>query len=123
MDPRVFNWCEGVLKRMKKQLTKCRNCGLNKFGYGSIFVSFFLERVPILRLQVEWGIPGPHDPRMNRWGFLMAQHGGVPIVKYDDVFFQWLRTQLLMVEYYAYVVVDFHGDPYLSLPDGPSGGR
>jgi hypothetical protein len=25
MEPRVFNWCEGVLKSMKKKLTKCQN--------------------------------------------------------------------------------------------------
>jgi hypothetical protein len=24
MEPRVFNWCDGVLRSMKKQLTKCR---------------------------------------------------------------------------------------------------
>jgi hypothetical protein len=61
---------------------------------------------------------------MKRWVDLMARHGGVPIVKYDDVFFQWLRNQLLMVEDYAYVGVDFHGDPDLSLPDGfPVGGH
>ena len=28
MEPRVFNWCEGVLKSMKKQLNKCRSGGL-----------------------------------------------------------------------------------------------
>jgi hypothetical protein len=50
MEPRVFNWCEGLLKNMKKQLTKCRNGRLKQFGYGSILVSFFLERVPILCL-------------------------------------------------------------------------
>jgi hypothetical protein len=59
---------------------------------------------------------------MKRWVDLMARHGGVPIVKYDDVFFQWLRNPLLMVEYYAYVGVDFHGDPDLALPDGSQWG-
>jgi hypothetical protein len=102
---------------MKKQLTKCRNGGLKQFVYGSILISFFLERVPVLRLQVEWGIPAPQDPRMKRRVDLMARHGGVHIVKYDDVFFQWLRTQLLMVEHYAYAKVDFHGDPNMALPD------
>jgi hypothetical protein len=50
MEPRVFNWCEGVLKIMKKQLTKCISGGLKQFRYGSILVSFFLERVPVLHL-------------------------------------------------------------------------
>jgi hypothetical protein len=63
MEPRFFNWCEGLLKNMKKQLKKCRNGRLKKFGYGYILVSFFLERVPILHLQhVEWRIPTPQDP-------------------------------------------------------------
>ena len=48
----------------------------------------------------------------------MDNHGGVSIIKYDNIFFQWLRNQLLMVEDYAYVGTDFHGDPYLALPDG-----
>jgi hypothetical protein len=92
---------------MKKQLTKCRSGGLKQFGYGSILVSFFLERVPVLCLQVEWGIPTPQDLRMKRWVDLMARHATGPIVKYNDVFFDWLRTQMLMVDDYAYVGIDF----------------
>jgi len=49
---------------------------------------------------------------------LMSRHIVVSIVKYDDVFFQWLRNQFLMVEDYAYASVDFHVDLDLSLPDG-----
>jgi hypothetical protein len=33
----------------------------------------------------------------------MAQHVTSPIIKYNDVFFNWLRTQMLMVDDYAYV--------------------
>jgi hypothetical protein len=62
LEPRVFNWCDGVLRSMKTQLTKSKNGGLKQFSYGSILVSFFLERAPHLRLQVEWGIPSPRDP-------------------------------------------------------------
>jgi hypothetical protein len=122
MEPRVFNWCEGVLRSMKKQLTKCRSGELKQFGYSSILVSFFLERVPYLRLQVEWGIPAPQDPRMKRWVDLMARHVTGPIIKYNDVFFDWLRTQMLMVDDYAYVRLDFHGDPDLVLPEGSQWG-
>jgi hypothetical protein len=86
MDPRVFNWCEGVLKSMKKQLTKCRSGELKQFGHESILVSFFLERVPILCLQVEWGIPTPQDPRMKRWPNLMERHAPGPIIRYNNVF-------------------------------------
>jgi hypothetical protein len=80
-------------------------------------VSFFLERVPVFRLQVEWNLPGPRDPRMLRWCRLMAQHVAGPIVKYDDIFFDWLRNQMLMVDDYAYVWLDFRGDPDLALPE------
>jgi hypothetical protein len=59
---------------------------------------------------------------MKRWVELMARHCGVHIVKYDDVFFQWLRNQLIMVEDYAYARMNFHGDLDLSLPEGSQWG-
>jgi hypothetical protein len=80
-------------------------------------VSFFLERVPVLRLQVEWNIPGPRDPRMLIWCQLMARHVAGPIIKYDDIFFDWLQTHMLMVDDYAYVGLDFQGDLDLALPE------
>jgi hypothetical protein len=88
---------------MKKQLTKCRSGGLKHFGYVPILVSFFLERVPFLHLQVEWVITALWDPRMKRWVDLMARHGADRIVRYNDIFFDWLRNQMLVVEKYAYV--------------------
>jgi hypothetical protein len=84
-EPRVFNWADVVLRSIKRQLTKCRRGDLKQFGYGSLLVSFFLERVPVFRLQVEWNLPGPRDPRMLRWCRLMARHVAGPIVKYDDI--------------------------------------
>jgi hypothetical protein len=50
MEPRVFNWRDRVIRSMKTQMTKCEKGDLKQFGYGSILVSFFLERVPHLRL-------------------------------------------------------------------------
>ena len=85
-------------------------------------MSFFLERVLVLRLQVEWGIPAPQDPHMKKWLKLMACPSGVPIVKYDDVLFQWMRNQLIMVEDYAYTRTNFCEDPNLSLPEGSQWG-
>ena len=46
----------------------------------------------------------------------MARHVTGPIVRYDDLFFDWLPGQVLMIEDYAYVVLDFRGDPDLALP-------
>jgi hypothetical protein len=102
---------------MKKQLTKCRSGGLKQFIYRSILVSFFLESVPVLLLQLEWVIPAPQDPRMKRWVDLMARHVAGHIIKYNDVFFEWLRNQILMVDDYAYDGLDIRGYPNLALPE------
>jgi hypothetical protein len=47
----------------------------------------------------------------------MARHVARPIIKYDDILFDWLQTQMLMVDDYAYVGLDFRGDPDLTLPE------
>jgi len=52
----------------------------------------------------------------------MAHHVVISVIKYDDVFFQWLRNQLIMVEDYAYAGTDFRGDPDLALPMGSQWG-
>ena len=49
-EPRVFNWSDTVLHSMKRKLTKCKRGDLKQFGYRSLSVSLFLERVPLLRL-------------------------------------------------------------------------
>jgi hypothetical protein len=116
-EPRVFNWADAVLHSIKRQLTKCRRGELKQFGYGSLLVSFFLERVPVFRLQVEWDFSGPRDPRMLRWCWLMARHMAGPIVKYDDIFFDWLQNHMLMVDDYDYAGLDFQGDLDLALPE------
>jgi hypothetical protein len=54
---------------------------------------------------------------MLRWCRLMARHVAGPIVKYDDIFFDWLQNQMLMVDDYAYAGLDFRGDPDLALPE------
>jgi hypothetical protein len=59
---------------------------------------------------------------MKIWVDLMVCHSGVPIVKYDEAFFQWMRDRLIMVEDYDYVGTNFHGDPDLSLPEGSKWG-
>jgi hypothetical protein len=52
----------------------------------------------------------------------MVRHGGGHIVRYNDVLFEWLRTQMLMVNDYAYAVLDFRGDTNLALPEGSQWG-
>jgi hypothetical protein len=71
----------------------------------------------VYRLQAEWRLSGPRDPRMLRWCQLMARHVTGPIVRYDDLFFDWLQGQVLMIEDYVYAGLDFHDDPDLALPE------
>jgi len=48
----------------------------------------------------------------------MAQHVVGPIIKYNDAFFDWMRLQILMIDDYAHVDLDFRGDPDLVLLEG-----
>ena len=43
-------------------------------------------------------------------------------VNFGDPFFRWLQDQILMVEDYAYVGMNFTGDPDLPLPPGSQWG-
>jgi hypothetical protein len=54
---------------------------------------------------------------MLRWCNFMAQHVVRPIIKYNDSLFDWLRPHMLMIDNYAYAVLDFRGDPNLALPE------
>ena len=59
------------------------------------------------------------DPRMLRWIYVMAHHGGRGSkVVYESLFFHWLRNQLLMIEDYAYEGAELCEDPDLPLPEG-----
>jgi hypothetical protein len=59
---------------------------------------------------------------MKRWVDIMAQHGGSHIIRYNDIFFECLRTKMLMVNDYAYVGIEFCGYPDLALPKGSQWG-
>ena len=48
------------------------------------------------------------DPHMLRWVQIMAHtRAGRGRVKLGDTFFRWFWDQMLMVEEYAYVGIDF----------------
>jgi hypothetical protein len=53
----------------------------------------------------------------------MARHVTNPILKYNEVFFDWLRPQLLMVYDYVYACLDFRGDLDLVPPKGSQWGN
>lgn len=61
-EPRVFNSCEGLRTNMMSHLTSCRTEKQSQFGYGSILVAFFLERVPLLQPHIALPARVPTEP-------------------------------------------------------------
>ena len=63
LEPTVFNWAEAVFLQMKEQLTKVKSGKTKNFSYGSISITFILERVPLMQPQhVTLGLAGLRDP-------------------------------------------------------------
>lgn len=116
----IFNWCEAVLANIKGQLTREKNGKLNNFGYGSIMVTFSLERIPLLAPQHVAADHGRvQEPRMVRWVALMACHSeGGEIVRFPLAYFRWLENQILVIEDFPYAGMDYRGDRDMSLPPG-----
>ena len=87
----LFDWASAVTTYIKPQLTKCKRDGNKQFGYGSILVTFFLERLSIFR--VPGGIvadPVLREPRLHRWAELMPRGGGGQQMSWKPEFFIWL---------------------------------
>ena len=107
-----------MLVCLKDQLNKRKRGTLKQFGYRSVIISFILQRVSHMRPQVTITELEPEDPKMIAWVTSMPLlGGGGPKVSYRSGFFHWLRSQLLMVEDYAYEGADFRDDPELALPE------
>lgn len=104
---------------MKGKLTRVRTGKLKNIGYGSFDVSFALEWIPLLapKVSVErW----PHDPHMLKWGILMAHHGGGedPTIRFTPNFFEWMESQIIMIEEFLYAGMDYTRDLDMPLPLG-----
>ena len=104
---------------MRKQLYECKIGRRKNFGYSIILVAFF-ERVLGLCPAVPLPVCSPRQPRMSRWGDIFLYQGGGGSVQriYDDEFYFWWERQLLALEQFPYVGMDFHGDNNLVLPPG-----
>ena len=79
-----------MLANVKGQLTRAKNGKLKNFGYGSIIVTFGLERIPMLAPQnIPVDAGQPREPRMVCWVALMARHAieGVDIVRFPPSYF------------------------------------
>ena len=65
LEPTFFNWSEVFLSQIKEQLNKAKGGRKKNFSYGSILISFALERIPLMQPQhVTLDISSPKDPRM-----------------------------------------------------------
>ena len=63
----LFDWCLGVIPIMKKQLSDWKRGRWKNFGYSSILVAFFFERVPGLSPAVPLPVSSPRHPRLSKW--------------------------------------------------------
>ncbi|CAA3004317.1 Hypothetical predicted protein [Olea europaea subsp. europaea] len=67
---------------MKEQLTKAKSGRLKNFGYGSILVTFVLEKIPLMQTQyIALSLPPPTEPHMQRWVDHMSRHADVGPVR------------------------------------------
>ncbi len=86
-QPHMFNWCEAVLRQLKVELTTCKTRTQHSFGYGTIIVSFFLERVPVMRPRMSLGPLDLREPRQVHWSSLDPYIGGGSIRNFFEKYF------------------------------------
>ena len=110
---------------IRKRLSDCKRGRRKNFGYSSILVAFFFERVSGLSPTVPLPARSPRQPRMSRWGDIFLRQGGGGSVQsvYDDDFYFWWERQLPSLEKFPYARMDFRGDPDLILPPGGAWGE
>ena len=60
----LYDWCTALLINMKQQLTSIWRAKTKHFGYGTILMKFFFEKIPGLRPKVISSINSPRDPRI-----------------------------------------------------------
>jgi len=117
LENTIFNRCEGVLVNMKVYLSQCKNGRKNQFGYGSILVTFFIRRVPMLRLQIVMGNLFLQDTRMMLWEKHMGRELGGRIDDWYGIgFISWWCHQIVGIKDFTYESMDFQQDPGLSHP-------
>ena len=120
MQGGLYDWCLGVIPIMRIQLSDYKRGRRNNFGYSTILVAFFFERVSGLSPAITLPVRSPCHPRLSRWGDIFLRQGGggsVQSVYDDDFYFLWER-QLRALEQFPYAGMDFWGDADLILPPG-----
>ena len=91
MQGALYDWCSGVIPIMRKHLSDCERGRRKNFGYSSILVAFFFERVSGLSPIVPLPVGSPRQPRLSRWGDIFLYQGGGGSVQsvYDNKFYFW----------------------------------
>ena len=85
MQPQVFDWCDGVIRRVRAELTACKTRTQREFGYGTLVVSFLLERVKLMRPRIITVPVGLRKPRQAQWATLLSRTGEGPVSDcFDD---------------------------------------
>jgi diadenosine tetraphosphatase ApaH/serine/threonine PP2A family protein phosphatase len=108
-----------MLDCMKRQLTECRIWEHHNFGFGTIFCSFFFERVPSLSPRETIRGHKASLPVLCRWEvLLLRQGGGRTIEAFDDKFFDWWSRNIPEIEDYPYARINFSRDPDMPVPPG-----
>ena len=85
---------------------------------------FFFERVPGLSPRVDVPLHGVRDPAQWHWADVMCRLGGGRVSNpYPADLFLWWRRQIVSIDDYPYVGIDFRGDPDMLLPPGSAYGN
>lgn len=116
-DGVVFDWYSGLLANLKDQLTRCHLGRQKQFGYGSILACFFFQRVLAMRPWAVFPSFTVRDLVMLKWSGLLMQLGGERQPHFSEDFLSRLDQDMLMVDDYGYVGIDFRNDLNLVLPE------
>lgn len=77
-----------MLENLKEQLNREKDGKMKYFGYGSIMISFVLERIPLLRPQhIALELPSPRVPQMRKWVDLMSHHASASSISFTPTLF------------------------------------
>ena len=123
MRPTVYDWSTALLGNMKHYLSECKMGRVRNVSFSNILSTFFFEHVPGLSPRVDVPLHRVRDPSQIRWVDAMRRLGGGRVSNpYPADLFPWWRRQIVAIDDYPYVGIDFRGDPDMPLPPGSAYG-
>jgi hypothetical protein len=105
--------------KMMGELNWCWAANSRDFSFGSIFVAWFLERVPMLHPRFLVEAAGAWEPRLMRCESILVRHGGGEGGHYfmADMTHVWHQMPQIIMQF-PYGGMDYHQDPDMVLPPG-----